>query len=209
MKLQMKFQKILLLVSLILAAISIVYSFAYFTGSLSTLYPYVTGKGSRDINCADTYYFAQDFNGLMLILSIVYLAVIVAMYFMQCSKRRNYYITNYIVTIAAAVYIAVFAVLCIAMNAATLSMFLNDIDWEKYRGNYDPADPAYGFDDSVAMFALGFVLHVIVLLDAVALGLNLLWKHKLMKGEKQLLAQVSETTEEAPTAPETPETEVV
>lgn len=194
MKLQMKFQKILLLVSLILAALAIVYSLAYFTGSLSSLYNYVNNR-SYKINCEDTYYFAQDFNGVMLALSIVYLAVIVVMYIAACGKRRNYYITNYIVSIAAAVYVAVFAIVCIAMNAATLSMFLNDIDWEAYRAAHATGDAIAVYDDSVTMFVLGFVLHFIVLLNAVAIGLNLLWKHKLMKGEKQLLAQNAEEAE--------------
>lgn len=199
MKLQMKFQKILLLVSLILAALSIVYSLAYFTGSLATLYNYI---GSRyDINCEDTYYFAQDFNGVMLVLSIVYLLAIVVLYATACGKRRNYYITNYIASIAVAVYIAVFAIVCIAMNATVLSLFLNDIDWEAYREAFNKVDPISGvklqpyYDDSVVMFVLGFVLHFIVLLNAVAVCLNLLWKNKLMKGEKQLLAQSAEKVE--------------
>lgn len=194
MKLQMKFQKILMLVSLVLAAVCIFYSFAYFTGSLSTLYNYV-GNNKYQINCEETYYFAQDFNGVMLIMSIVYLVLIVVLYLTKCSSRRNYYISNYVVVIASVVYIAAFAILCIAMNAATLSLFLNDIDWEAYRKAYDTVDPVSGvrlqpyYDDSVVTFALGFILHAFVLVDAVALCLNLLWKIKLMKGERQLLAQ--------------------
>lgn len=194
MKLQMKFQKILLLVSIILAAISIVYSFSYFTGSLSALYGYLNNRRYK-INCENTYYFAQSFNGVMLALSIVYLAVIVAMYVAACGKRRNYYITNYIVSIAAAAYVAVFAIVCIAMNAAVLSMFLNDIDWEAYRAAHATGDAIAVYDDSVTTFILGFILHFIVILNAVAIGLNLLWKHKLMKGEKQLLAQNAEKVE--------------
>lgn len=193
MKLQMKFQKILLIVSLVLAAVCIFYSFAYFTGSLSTLYAYMNNrKYAIAINCADTYFYGQEFNGVMLGMSIAYLLVIVAMLFMQCGKRRKYYISNYVVSIVSAVYIAVFAIVCIAMNATCMNMFLNDINWEQYRAIYDPKNPAYGYSDSCVMFILGFIVHILALLDAVAIALNLVWKDKLMKGEKQLLAQQAE-----------------
>lgn len=201
MKLQMKFQKILLLASLIIAAVCIVYSFAYCTGDIATLYNYA-GKKQYAINCEDTYLAAQDFNQMLLILSIIYLLIVVALYATQCGKRRNYYITNYVVIIAAVVYMVVFAVICLAMNASIMGMFLNDIDWTKYEYFYNLKDEVSGvylhhyYSKNCVMFILGFVLSVIVLANAALLGLNLLWKRKLMKGEKELLEKG--VAEEAP-----------
>lgn len=200
----MKFQKILLLVSLILAAVCIVYSFVYCTGSIATLYNYVTQRKYQNINCADTYYAAQNFNMTLLILSIIYLIMIVLLYATQCGKRRNYYISNYVVSIAAVVYMVVFAIICIAMNGSIMGMFLNDINWDAYRAAYNEIDAVTGlrknpyYDDSVVMFVLGIVLHLIVLADAVMIGLNLLWKRKLMKGEQQLLANNEEQPQPQP-----------
>jgi hypothetical protein len=48
-------------------------------------------------------------------------------------------------------------------------------------------DPRGKWTTSTWMVTVGYVLFVIVLLDAVALVLNLVWKLKLMKGEKDLL----------------------
>ena len=41
--------------------------------------------------------------------------------------------------------------------------------------------------NSQVMFYIGYVVYFLVILNALALGYNLLWKIKLMKGEKALL----------------------
>ena len=193
MKTQMRFQKILTLVSLIIAALTFVYAISFFTGSLNELSYYTSVKsGSDPINCDGVYTAAQDANNIMFALSIVFIVAVCFLYITACNKRRKYYITNYIAIIAVAVFALVFAIVSIALISSVLTQFQNDIDWEAYKELHalttsagNKLNPHYS--DSTTMFALGYVVFVVVIVDAVALVLNLIWKIKLMKGEKKLL----------------------
>jgi hypothetical protein len=66
-----------------------------------------------------------------------------------------------------------------------LNLFYNEIDWDLYEAN---KNANYPVSKSALNFVLGYILQVIVLVDVAALVLNLVWKIKLMKGEKELLA---------------------
>ena len=122
MKTQMRFQKILALLTLIISAITIVYSFGFFTGDLATLSKIVTTRSFlRDYTDAqqnamiNTYYTALSINDLLMWLGIIFLLVVVFIYITASQKRRNYYKTNYIAVILAAAYAAVFSIIVIAV----------------------------------------------------------------------------------------------
>lgn len=188
MKIQMRFQKILCLVTLIISAVTIVYGFAFFTGGLATVAD-IYDHNNDMFHAADLYNFAQGVNNVLVALGIVFLCLVAAMYITACQKRRNYYITNYIALIGTAVFMAIFAVVGIALVAATHSMFISEVDWEALRAfNANLADPLFLHNgESQVMFGIGYVVYVIVILNALAVVYNLIWKIKLMKGEKALL----------------------
>lgn len=180
----MRFQKTLCLLTLIMSAITIVYAFAFCTGGLATVADIYDYQNDR-FNAYVTFYYSQMFNTVLLVLGIVFLVFVAVMYITACQKRRNYYISNYVVSIGVAAYMAVFAILGIAFIAATQSMFITQIDWDAFYSI--DTDRFQHSGNSQVMFYIGYVVYVLVIFNALAVVYNLIWKIKLMKGEKALL----------------------
>lgn len=193
----MRFQKILMLVTLIVAALSFVYALAFCSGTVyqyGTLYLQSSGK-ERVPGAADLFLVSQYDNGILITLSIVFIVVTVLHYIAASQKRRKYYVTNYVATGIVVLYQIIFAVLLIVYVSEVFSLF-NAIDRAA-------AEDAYLRDDfkySAINFIMGYVLVGVVVVNAVALILNLVWKIKLMQGEKKLLegSQVSAPVESTP-----------
>jgi NADH:ubiquinone oxidoreductase subunit 3 (subunit A) len=193
MKTQMKFQKILSLVTLILAALSFIYAICFFSTGLSELLHYTTDSAGYDaIGCDHVVEYGQSINEMFVILGIIFIVLAITLFITASNKRRNYYITNYISVIAVAAFALVFAIIGLISVSLLLSYYVSEIDWEAYKALYEQVtssgkrvNPYYS--DSKIVFVLGYILFVVLLVDAAALVLNLIWKIKLMKGEKELL----------------------
>jgi ABC-type phosphate transport system permease subunit len=194
MKAQMKFQKILTLVSLIIAALTFVYALIFLSGNLSNLMYYI-GKnwdGRYTYEGADGFLLpAQNFVSALVTLSIIYICVVVTLYITASNKRRNYYITNYVsvgLNILFGVVVGLFGVIYLSVLVADFYA----IDWEKlnkFVETLKKAGNAYKeVSQSPGMFIVGYIVFVLVLANAAAWTYNLIWKIKLMKGEKALLA---------------------
>ena len=197
MKTQMRFQKILALLTLILSAITIVFAFGFFTGDLATLSKMVTAQSFLRQHCSpeqqnamiNTYYTALSINDLLMWLGIIFLLVVVFIYITASQKRRNYYKTNYIAVILAAAYAAVFAIIGIAVISSVLISLNASVTpeiWQAYK-EYNDTNGLNNYSHTAVMFYIGYVVFAIVLVDALAWVYNLIWKIKLMKGEKALL----------------------
>lgn len=190
MKTQMRFQKILMLVTLIISAISIVYALCFCTpiydlSSLTHAMPaYATG--SNPINADWTYDTCQTVNVVLLWLSVVFLLLVAVLYITACNKRRNYYISNKVAIIATAAYAVILGVLIIVLTLICHISFNLDVWWDTY---YEMAQsrPSIVYSDDVTTWILGYILGLIVIANAAALIYNLVWKAKLMKGERALL----------------------
>jgi len=199
MKAQMKFQKILSLLTLIIGALTFVFALCYFSGNLSDLMYYhsknLSSRYSEYLVDTDTFLDnGQFFVSALVIMSIVYICIAAVLYITDTNKRRNYYVTNYVaigLTIAITATVAIF---CLAFSVVLLILFENinigtgtDTDYISllYNKLKDQGAPAVG--TSKLMFVLGLVVGMIVLANCIAWILNLVWKIKLMKGEKALL----------------------
>ena len=197
MKTQMRFQKIIALVALIISALTIVYGLIFATpiyGLKDMTYAnpdYLDLYGPIDeVNGNNVFYMAQVFTPVFLALGIVFLLLVVFMYITASHKRRNYYITNYISVIATAAFAFVMFALLIALTAVFHYYFANEVSWEAV---YEVVNHTRNkgdnltYYDSPAVLCVGYV--IAVLCGAVGAGIiiNLLWKVKLMKGEKALL----------------------
>lgn len=186
MKTQMRFQKTLCLLTLIMSAITIVYAFAFITGGMATVGDIFDYRNDY-FNAANVYNYGQYVNYVILILGIVFLCLVALLYIFACQKRRNYYITNYIAIGVSALYMIVFAIIAMVLVGQTQAMFVSEVDWETFYGGSIILDRFAHTGDSQVMFYIGYVVYFLVILNALALGYNLLWKIKLMKGEKALL----------------------
>ena len=182
----MRFQKTLCLLTLIMSAITIVYAFGFITGGMATVGDIFDYRNDY-FNAANVFNFGQQVNDIILNLGIVFLCLVALMYIFACQKRRNYYITNYIAIGVSALYMVVFAVVGIILVVQTQVMFISEVDWETFYGGNISLDRFAHTGDSQVMFYIGYVVYFLVILNALALGYNLLWKIKLMKGEKALL----------------------
>ena len=214
MKIQIKFQKILFLVTLILAAIALVYGFSFCTGALHAAFTLVSG-GTGDtnlnpINSDGVYQFVMGkgdyignkrwgdgpigFNDLLVILCVVLVIICALQFFFATNSRRNYYLTNYISVGVLVVYALVVAAVAFWGISHTQALF-NQIDFATYKTLYDNGSSRY-YSDSHVIFALGYAVFALVLVDAILLVLNTVWKYLLMKGEKELLSKNTTLTEE-------------
>lgn len=188
----MRFQKILALVSLIVAALSIVLAIIFMSGDLAGIMYYVNEE--LDESVVEFGNLAQSFCDTMLIIGIVYLLCTVTLFITDTNKRRNYYITNYISIGLAAAGALVAAVFGFVMVSILLGKF-SGLDWENLTPIFE-AMSTVGSDmyvgapmvyNNPVMFIISYVILILPLLDVAALVLNLVWKIKLMKGEKALL----------------------
>lgn len=195
MKTQMKFQKILTLVCIIFAAVSIVYSFFFCSGMLyeikfykSTQY-YVSGA-------KELYDYTQAANDTLLLMTIVLLLCVLLVLISAANKRRNYYITNYIaigILVAFAIACAIF-VLIVVFKTLSLCSNVDVASWKQYYeteqdiGLDEPYHPyPQHFSTNKITPILGIFVAIGMLGMAVAWIYNVVWKVLLMKGEKALL----------------------
>ena len=194
MKTQMRFQKILSFATLIIAALCFVFAIAFLTGGMAVVPSYLIASGGvrQDvINARNFVNASQGFVSNLVILSIVFILVVATLFITASNKRRKYYVTNYVaigLVVAFAIAIAIYILVEVSI---VMNLFYNDIAWEAGTNgglNYaDRFNPNYTIDKSPTNFVLGYAVGVLVICTAVVNVLNLVWKIKLMKGEKALL----------------------
>ncbi len=196
MKTQMKFQRIMCIIMIVVGALSAIYCFMYCTGALANIG--ITVEKSLGApkyaegfeGPGQLYIDVQPFNQTLLILSIVMIVVAVSLYITATNKRRNYYVDNYVATgLVCATDIGI-SIYIMVQNGIFLSRFNALMADPAVVAKYEELAAANKTMDCVTSnwtFVLGFVIYSIVILACVALVLNLVWKIMLMRGEKKLL----------------------
>ena len=195
MKTQMKFQKIMCLVMLILGALSAVYSFVYCSGGLAGLGSTLLNREGQQLPRdtlpeAQIYLDVQPFNNTLLVLSVVMILCAVVLYITATNKRRNYYISNY-VTIGLVTIADIAISLYILIQSSTFFVRYLDIIGDPdvlsvYQEIAEGADQVL-YSTAIWPFTLAYVIYPLIIVGCCALIFNLVWKVKLMKGEKALL----------------------
>ena len=206
MKTQMKFQKYICLVMLIMGALGLAYAFFYLSGGMAAL-----GQArDQDISSSEQWVSGftaaagkydyklfeqiQPFNNTLMYCGIVMILTAVLLYVTACNKRRNYYITNYLAIGACSLSNIVMSIVLMAINASWRSKFLK-VDFEAWyayeQSMFLSNTDKYIYSESTLWFDLGFVIYTLIIIASLALILNLVWKILLMKGEKQLLSGAS------------------
>ncbi|MDE6690782.1 MAG: hypothetical protein K2K04_02315, partial [Clostridia bacterium] len=212
MKTQMKFQKILALVTLILAALSFVLGILFCSGIIGESRIYTSGKFTytvkdpdndgkeivikNAINADALFEYTQIINNVIVIMAIVFILVVLTLFITSTNKRRNYYVTNYVAIGLVVLYSFVFAI-CMIVFCSKCVVLAQQIDMKMWKGlvdavEYDDYNKPFklysqNYSESYITMILGYILSALVLVDIAAWVLNLIWKIKLMKGEKELL----------------------
>jgi len=210
---QIKFQKIVAVVLLVMSVVTIVYSLGLLTDVYRVLFnvydpdkegskytspiPTVevpTGETDengnaiteeRDVVGGKLFYDMQPFNSQLLGCAIAVLLVCITNFVTNGNKRRNYYIGNFIsVGLICAVNIGV-SIFCMAKIAYYRGQFVNGTDFEALKIYCEQNN--YYYSDSTFWFDIGFAVFALLLVATALLAYNLVWKLKLMKKEKCLL----------------------
>lgn len=174
-----------MLVSLIIAALTFVFGLFFLTGSLGYATKYT---GVNSIGAENFVDVSQGHVKTLVGLSIAFIVLAAVLYITSCNSRRKYYVTNYIAIGLFVAFALVMMIYIIIMVSSTMNLFLNEINWDIVPDKMTALMGQYPMKKSDTYpFIIGYVVAVIVLIDAVFMVLNVVWKVLLMKGEKALL----------------------
>ena len=187
-KKQMTFQRVICLLTIVASALVFLYSLGMMTDLYDMLYTQVPDPedpSTVKVEGAMIYYDMQGFNQLLLRLSIGLILVACLLFITNTHSRRKYYVANYITVALNAICHVAVAVWAHAQIAAFKLQYLQTVDFEQLEKRLRRAGTfttsTFWFD--VHWFVFGFALCIIILLI-----LNTIWKQKVMKDEKALIA---------------------
>ena len=185
MKVQIKFQKIICMATVIIGAIA----FAISLGLLTNIYHVQEWAGVIGFgNSKDNLFLdMQDFNDKLVLNYIAFIVLAAFMFITNCHKRRNYYISNYINIIVLVVFALITSVTNILEILKYRKEFLS-IDFEALRETIDMIGIDVPYTESTLWLDMNIVASIAVSLVSIVLLANLIWKTRLMKGEKYLLS---------------------
>ena len=188
-KKQLTAQKFICLLAIIASAAVFIYSLGIMTDLYDCLY--TTMRNSRDLTKTDVpgsivYYNMQNFNADFVRAGMGMILLALLLFITNTNIRRRYYIGNY------------FAVGAYTVGALAVSGWAHT-QIEMYKAQWLQVDFAAlkehaetwntGYTESTIYFDLHYPLFALMLLAAVLLIANCIWKRKLMKEEHDLLMQ--------------------
>ena len=204
-KKQLKLQKILCLIAVIVAAVLFLYALGIMTDLYDALYPTLsitwtknaeTGGykmnvseqefSGKTVAGAKVYTDMQSFNQLLVILSIVYILLAVLLFVTNTNIRRRYYIGNY-------VSVGLFAAASIAIplyahgQIESFRAKWQAVDFKALKEYSDTFKSAY--TESTLWFDLHYAVFALMFIAAALLVACTVWKVNLMKEEAKLVAQ--------------------
>lgn len=191
-KKQLTLQKILCLLAIASSAIIFLYALGIMTDLYDTLYS--TMRNPADLTQTDVpgsivYYNMQNFNAYFLKCSIVLILLACLLFITNTHIRRKYYIGNYLAVGAFAAANFYVAIESHGYIEAYKERFLR-VDFEALKAHADLWKTAY--TESTFWFDVHYAVFAVSLLVSVALVLCTIWKIRLMKQEKALIASGKE-----------------
>ncbi|MCR5584413.1 MAG: hypothetical protein K6F63_03130 [Lachnospiraceae bacterium] len=136
------------------------------------------------------YYDMQPFNYALTKISIGLILIAVTLFITSTNKRRRYYIGN-VIAVALNVIAGVLAtVYSLPRIKAFKIQFLTTVNFEELKTFSELFNSAY--TESTFWFDLGYVVFAILLVVDALLIFNLIWKFRMMRLEKQLIAKGKE-----------------
>ena len=198
-KKQLKIQKIVCLLALVVAVILFLYTLGIMTDLYDSLYSTLRIRVEEDANSATGYtvtatersvagsmvYFnMQAFNKVFVNYSLVYIVLSALLFVTNTSTRRKYYISNYVsigLVTAASLYIPIFAHPYIEIfKAQWLQLDFKAL--EDYAATYGTM-----YTESTLWFDLHYFVFALMILVAVAMVAMCAWKIVLMREERKLV----------------------
>lgn len=188
-KKQLTFQKILCFAVLVICAAVFIYSLGIMTDLYDSLYNTIRNPEKLEkttVTGSRIYYDMQGFNKSFLHFSIIQLLLAVLLFITATHSRRKYYIGNYISVGLFTVGAAAFSVWAHQNISAFRSQFLA-INFEELAAHAAKKKSLY--TESTFWFDIHYLLFGLLLLGAILLVLNVIWKKKLEKEERSLIGK--------------------
>lgn len=180
-KKQLRFQKIICLMAIIVAAIWFVYSLGFIT----TIYELVGTQTEKQVPGAHIYKDMQPFNNAFNTYALYSILISVLLLVTNTHTRRKYYITNYIATglnVISGIILPFYAYTNLSKFA---NQFKNTIDFVALKKRCERRKVPY--TESTFLLDLNVVIGILSILVVIGLVVNLIWKISLMRGEKKLI----------------------
>ena len=198
-KKQLKIQKVVCLLALVVAVILFLYALGIMTDLYDALYSTLRIRVEEDANSATGYsksatersvsgslvYFnMQEFNKRLVNYSIVYIVLAALLFVTNTSTRRKYYISNYVsiaLVTAASLYIPIYTHPYIEIFKA---QWLR-VDFEALKTYSETYGTLY--TESTLWFDLHYCVFALMILVAAAMVAMCVWKVILMREERKLI----------------------
>ena len=181
-KKQMTIQRILCLAAIIASVVV----FLYALGIMTDLYDSLYNANNFGVAGTEVYYNMQGFNQQLLIGSIAMILLGAFLFVTNTHVRRRYYIGNFVAT---GLYAAASAVLTVYSHSQILvykaQFFEVDFEQLQFYSSLFPTDVKY--TTSTAWLDAHYAVFGILILVAVLLVANAVWKVSLMKQEAKLV----------------------
>jgi uncharacterized membrane protein HdeD (DUF308 family) len=177
-----KMQKPIIKSGFILTFFILAYSLLFSTDVYELFY--FTDKSFLYVKGSEIYFLVQDFNKLLFVCSILFIISGISMLVFFTHTRRKYYLSNYITSILFSIIAVVLAIIII-VNVVNFRIEYLKVDFEQYYKNTQDF-PNYRYVKSTFYFDLGIVLGVLMLIEAVLVVVNLIFKTKMMKKEEKM-----------------------
>lgn len=188
-KKQVKLQKVFCLVAIIASALVFAYSLGLVTDLYDSLYTTMSNPNNYDISevtGARIFYDIQPFNNQLMLAGLGLIILSLGLFLTNTHTRRRYYIGNYIAT-------AIWSVAAVAVTVwghiqveAFKHQYLTTVNFDELKVYAEKFNGYY--TDSTFWFDAHYLVLGLLLLAAVILVVNVIWKISLMKQEAALLA---------------------
>ncbi len=178
---QLKFQKILFILLIILSGVTFVYSL----GIMTDMYGLYQTQAIGGITGSKIFYDMQTYNHNMVLISIALIVISCLPFVFASNTRRKYYIGNVVTSyVQAAAFVGTAAYLVINCLKYR-NQFLTTVDFEYYKTVAEKM--SFMYSESTFFFDAGIVIAVLLVVGAGAIIYNLNWKTKLVKQEDAIL----------------------
>lgn len=178
---QMKFQKILFPVLIILAGVVFVYSL----GIMTDMYGLYQTQALGGVPGSQIFYDMQTYNHNMVLIAIALIVISTLPFVFASNTRRKYYIGNTVSTYVQAGAFVLAAAYLLINCLKYRSQFLTTVDFDFYKMMSETMNFAY--TESTFFFDAGVVIALLLLVGAGTAVYNLIWKNKLVKQEDAIL----------------------
>ncbi len=194
-KSQMRFQKIICLIAVIVAAVYFVYALGILTDIHDALKDTMRNKNDytqTKVPGSIIFYEMQPFNKLFVNLSIGLILLSCLLFVMNTHVRRKYYIGNYVAIGAYSAGAIALTVWSHIQIDAYAKQYMTTVDFAALKEYSDRWGSLYL--DNTNLLDLHYVVGGAAILTVIGLIGNMIWKIVLMREEDKLIAEGKEAT---------------